>query len=143
MADCLSRPPIVGLTMVLDLCGHQSSKWEQLYGIDPDFSNIYSSLVEGKHVSDFHLQDGLLCHVGHICLPTKERKKMIWEAHYSHVAGHFGIGKTTSILQKHFYWQKMKQDIIAYIQACAITKPKNCKLGLYLPLPIQIGRAHV
>ena len=40
VADCLSRPPIVGLTMVLDSCGHQSSKWEQLYGIDPNFSNI-------------------------------------------------------------------------------------------------------
>lgn len=64
---------------------------------------------------------------------------MIWEAHYSRVAGHFGIGKTTSILQKHFYWPKMKQDIISYIQACAacaIAKPANRKLGLYLPLPI-------
>lgn len=64
---------------------------------------------------------------------------MIWEAHYSCVAGHFGIGKTTDILQKHFYWPKMKQDIISHIQACAacaIANPSNRKLGLYLPLPI-------
>lgn len=139
VADCLSRPPIAGLTIVLDSCGHQSSTWEQLYSTDPDFANIYSNLVEGKSVSDFHLQDGFLCHNGHICVPTEERKKMIWEAHYSRVAGHFGIGKTTAILQKYFYWPKMKQDVISHIQACAacaIAKPTNRKLGLYLPLPI-------
>ena len=55
------------------------------------------------------------------------------------MAGHFGIGKTTAILQKYFYWPKMKHDIIAYIKscvACAIVKPSNHKLGLYLALPI-------
>ena len=55
VADCLSRPPIAGLTMVLDLCGHQSSTWEQLYRVDPDFSATYSKLVEGKKIYDFHL----------------------------------------------------------------------------------------
>jgi hypothetical protein len=41
-------------------------------------------------VDNFHLQDGLLCHLGHICVPSSERAKMIWESHYSWVAGHFG-----------------------------------------------------
>ena len=55
------------------------------------------------------------------------------------MTGHFGIGKTIAILQKYFYWPKMKHDIILYIKscvACAIAKPSNRKLGLYLPLPI-------
>jgi hypothetical protein len=29
---------------------------------------------------------------------------MIWEAHYSWVAGHFSVEKTVAVLQKHFYW---------------------------------------
>jgi hypothetical protein len=51
--------------------------------------------------------------------------KLIWEAHYSQVAGHFGIEKTVAVLQKHFYWLKLQQDVGKYIRsytACAISK---------------------
>jgi hypothetical protein len=46
-------------------------------------------LGENVVVDNFHLQDGLLCRLGHICVPSSERVKMIWESHYSQVAGHF------------------------------------------------------
>jgi hypothetical protein len=49
-------------------------------------------------VDNFHLQDGLLCRLGHICVPSSERVKLIWEAHYSQVAGHFGVEKTVAML---------------------------------------------
>jgi hypothetical protein len=54
-------------------------------------------------VANLHLQDGLLCCMGHLCVPSSEHAKMIWEAHYSQVAGHFGVEKTVAVLQKHFY----------------------------------------
>jgi hypothetical protein len=54
-------------------------------------------------VDNFHLQDGLLFLLGHICVPSSERAKLIWEAHYSWVAGHFSIKNTVAMLQKHFY----------------------------------------
>ena len=54
-------------------------------------------------MNDYYLQDGMLCHFDQICVPEEEHKKLIWEAHYSKVAGHFGMGKTTAILQKYFY----------------------------------------
>ena len=104
----MSRPPIIGLTMVLDLCGHQMETWAQLYGNDLDFCDIYNKVLQGKHVLDFYIHDGFLCHTGHICVPSEERKKVIWEVHYSLVARHFGISKTTKILQKYFYWPRMK-----------------------------------
>ena len=53
--DCLSRPPIIGLTTVLDSCGHQTQSWAQLYGKDPDFCNIYNSVLEGNNVPDFYI----------------------------------------------------------------------------------------
>ena len=84
--------------MVLDFFGHQTETWAQLYGKDLNFCNIYNTTLEGKNVHDFYIQDGLVFHIGHICVPSEERKKLIWEAHYSRVAGHFGIGKTTTIL---------------------------------------------
>jgi hypothetical protein len=81
-------------------------------------------------VDNFHLQDGLLCHLGHICVPSSERAKMIWEAHYSRVAGHFGVEKTVAMLQKHFYWPKLRQEVNKYIRsctACTIAKPTTKK----------------
>jgi hypothetical protein len=42
------------------------------------------------------------------------------------------------VLQKHFYWPKLRQDVNKYIRsctACAISKPTIKKQGLYTPLP--------
>jgi hypothetical protein len=89
-------------------------------------------------VDNFHLQDGLLCHLGHIYVPSSERLKLIWEAHYSQVVGHFDIEKTVVMLQKHFYWLKLRQEVNKYIRsctACAIAKLTTKKQGLYTPLP--------
>jgi hypothetical protein len=60
------------------------------------------------NVTDFHIQDGLLFHMGHLCVPVSERAKMIWEAHYCRMAGHFGVDKIVVILQKHFYWPNIR-----------------------------------
>jgi hypothetical protein len=107
VVDCLSRPPVAALTTVLHSYGHEASEWPQLYQQDPDFTTTYHLLGTGATVTDFHIQDRLLCHLGHLCVPTSERAKMIWEAHYSRVAGHFGIEKIVVVLQKHFYWPKL------------------------------------
>jgi hypothetical protein len=88
-------------------------------------------------VDNFHFQDGLLCRLGHIYVPSSEQAKLIWESHYSWVAGHFSIEKTVAMLQKHFYWLKLRQEVGKYIRsctACAIAKPTTKKQGLYTPL---------
>ena len=88
-------------------------------------------------VDNFHLQDGLLCRLGHICVPSSEREKLIWESHYSRVARHFDIEKTVAMLQKHFYWPKIRQEVNKYIRsyiAYAIVKPTTKKHVLYTHL---------
>jgi hypothetical protein len=139
VVDCLSRPLMATLTTVLHSYGHEASEWPQLYQQDPDFATTYQLLGTCAIVTDFHIQDGLLCHLGHLCVPTSEHGKMIWEAHYSWVARHFGVEKIVIVLQKHFSWPKLRQDINKYIKsctACAIAKPAIKKQGLYTPLPI-------
>jgi hypothetical protein len=105
--DYLSQPLVAALTIVLHSCGHEASEWPQPYQQDPNFSTTYQLLGTGATATDFHIQDRLLCHLGHICVPASEHAKMIWESHYSRVARHFGIEKTMVILQKHFYWPKL------------------------------------
>ena len=98
VADCLSRPPIVTLTTVLNSCGHDTSDWPLKYKSDREFSHTYKALLGGTQVPNFHLQDELLCHLGHLCVPSSEHAEMIWEAHYSRVMGHFGVEKIVELL---------------------------------------------
>jgi hypothetical protein len=140
VADYLSRPPVAALTTVLHSCRHEASEWPQLYQQDLNFVTTYQLLGTGATVTDFHIQDRLLCHLGHLCVPTSERAKLIWEVHYSRMEGHFGVEKTMVVrLQKHFYWPKIRQDVGKYIISCissAIAKPSIKKKGLYTPLHI-------
>jgi hypothetical protein len=92
---------------VLDSCGHETSGWPQLYEIDLDFATTYQMLGANVVVDNFHLQDALLCHLGHICVPSRERAKLIRETHYSRVEGYFSIEKTMVMLQKHLYQLKL------------------------------------
>jgi hypothetical protein len=62
-------------------------------------------------VSNFHLQDWLFYLLGHLCIPSGERTKLILEAHYSRVAGHFGVEKIVEVLQKHLYWSKLRHNV--------------------------------
>jgi len=101
--DWLSRPPVAALTTVLESYGHETAGWSQLYENDLEFPPTYWALYVGTPVVEFHLQDGVLSHLGHIYVPSSERAKLIWEAHHSRVAGNFGTKKTIAVLQKYFY----------------------------------------
>jgi hypothetical protein len=116
----------MALTTVLNSCGRETSDWPLLYKSDPEFGHTYNTLLEGKKVPNFHLQDALLCHLGHLFVPSSEHAKMIWEAYYSQVAGNFGVEKTVAVLQKYLYWSNLRQDVGKYINSCtiyAISKP--------------------
>jgi hypothetical protein len=129
---------MVALTTMLHSRGNEASEWPQLYQRDLDFATTYQLLGTGANVTDFHIQDGMLCHMGHIYVLERERAKMIWEDNYSRMARHFCLEKTVVILQKHFCWPKLRQDINKYIRsftAYAISKPTIKKKGLYTPLP--------
>jgi hypothetical protein len=97
---------MAALTTMLHSCGHEASKWPQLYQQDPDFATTYQLLGTDVTVTDFHIQDELLCHLVHLFVPAREREKLIWESHYSWMVGHFGMEKIVVVLHKHFYWPK-------------------------------------
>jgi hypothetical protein len=98
VTDCHNWPLVATLTTMLHSYGHETSEWPQRYQQDSDFATTYQLLGTSATLTYFHIQDGLLCHQGHLCVPTSEREKMIWEAHYSRVTRHFGIEKTMVIL---------------------------------------------
>jgi hypothetical protein len=138
IANCLSRSIVATLTTVLESCGHEIFGWPQLYQTDPDFATTYQMLGANAVVINFDLQDGLLCRLGHSCVPSSERANLIWESHYSRVEGHFVVEKIVVMMQKHFYWPKLRQDVSKYIRSCiafSIAKLTTKKHGMYNPLP--------
>jgi hypothetical protein len=125
------------LTTMLHSCGHEAFEWPQLYLQDPDFATTYHLLGTCPTVTNFHIHQKLLCHMFHLCVHMREHAKMIWESHYSRMERHFGVEKTMAVLQKHFYWPKLRHDINKYIisyTTCAISKIAIKKKGLYTPL---------
>jgi hypothetical protein len=44
IVDCLSRPPVMALTTVIDSCSHETFGWPQIYEIDPNFATTYQML---------------------------------------------------------------------------------------------------
>jgi hypothetical protein len=72
VVDFLKILPVATLAIVLDSYGHETSRWPQLYETDPDFATTYQMLGVNAVVDNFHLHDGLLCHLGHICVPSSE-----------------------------------------------------------------------
>ena len=103
IAECLNQPPLFALSKMLNSRKHETSKWPKLYDIENDFVISYQTLQAGRSLSNFHLQGQLLCHLGHLYVPSSEHDNMIWEAHYSQLIGHFNIEKTVAVLQKYFY----------------------------------------
>jgi len=132
----------MALMTVLNSCGHETYNWPLLCKSDPEFDHTYQMLLEDQQVLDFHLQDALLCHLGHLCVPLSEQAKMVWEAHFNQATGHFGVKKMVAVLQKYFYWTNLLQDFEKYIRsytACVIAKLTIEKQGLYTLLPTLVN----
>jgi hypothetical protein len=97
------------------------------------------------HVANFHLWDRLLWRLGHIYFQSRQRAKLIWEAYYSRVTGHLGIEKIVAMLQKHFYWSKLRQEVSKYIRSCTsctISKPATKKKACTPLCLILIGHGN-
>ena len=74
--------------------------------------------------------------------PTGDRLRqlLIKECHSSAMSGHFGVDKVTALLQRDYFWPRMRRTVRAYIQSChecQLCKPSHQKpYGLLHPLPI-------
>ena len=91
VAGCFSQPPVMALIVVFISYGHETFRWPQLYKSGPDFVATYQLLGAGKEVLNFHLQDVVLCYLGHLHVPSSEHGKIIWEEHYKWVVGNINM----------------------------------------------------
>jgi len=145
VVDFFSQPLVHALIQVLDSSCFGFPEWKTLYATDSDYVDIVAWLVDPlmakeDSLGNFYLKDGLSYRLGLLCMPSGSyRPELIREAHHSKVAGHFGMKKIISHLQRYFYWSKIQTDVERHVRACSlcsISKPSNQKLGKYQPLPV-------
>jgi hypothetical protein len=43
---------------------------------------------------------------------------LLQEAHGGGLMGHFGVKKTEDILAAHFFWLKMRRDVVRFVARC-------------------------
>lgn len=53
-----------------------------------------------------------------IVIPKVYREEILNIAHNTPMSGHLGINKTHDKILQHFYWPKLKQDVIAFCNSC-------------------------
>jgi hypothetical protein len=75
----------------------------------------------------------------HRITPCQEdRQKAIKLCHDDLVSGHRGTDNTLKLLNRHYYWEKMKQDVQSYVKSCDIcNKVKHARhrpYGLLQPI---------
>ena len=135
--DALSRRQSLLSSLDFKILGFEQIK--ELYIDDVDFGQIYKDCENGR-MEKFFKHDGFLFKESKLCIPKSSlRELLIREAHSGGLMGHFGIEKSLSILQEHFFWPKMKVDVGRICNNCIVCKQAKSKVqrhGLYTPLPI-------
>ncbi|KAG7536840.1 Ferric reductase NAD binding domain [Arabidopsis suecica] len=137
VADALSRRYTLISTLDAKILGFEMIKGA--YATDPDFQEVFltcEKFAKGKYFRS----DGFLFYENRLCIPNSSlRDLLVREAHGGGLMGHFGVAKTLSIVQDHFFWPHMKRDverICSRCTTCKLAKSKSQGQGMYTPLPI-------
>ncbi|KAA3457133.1 Transposon Ty3-I Gag-Pol polyprotein [Gossypium australe] len=137
VADALPRRYTLLTTLDSKLLGFHYMK--ELYIGDDDFRNIYATCENGSF-KKFYRYEGFLFKENKLCVPQGSiRELLVLEVYSGGLLGHFGISKTLSTLQEHFYWPRMWKDVEWICGCCIACKRAKLKVqphGLYTPLPV-------
>ena len=86
------------------------------------------------------MHEGYLFKNNILCLPQSSLRELLTcEAYKGGLMGHFGVERTLNILHEHFFWPKMKHDVIKFCSNCIVCHKAKSKImhhGLYSSLPI-------
>jgi hypothetical protein len=64
------------------------------------------------------IEDGILYRKMKLWVPKDLIMMVLESEHDSKIAGHFGQDKTIELIRRNFWWPRMDETIIDYIQSC-------------------------
>ena len=75
--------------------------------------------------------------VHQIVVPKRYRQDILSLAHDAPLAGHLGISKTYSKILNHFFWPKLKKDVMEYCRSCHVCQMVGKPNQVIPPAPLQ------
>jgi len=99
---------------------------QKVSNVDNEIQAIKRNLDEGKKemkgvaLGLCQWKDGLLWYQGKIWIPNDEgiRSALIAKHHEPPHTGHGGTAKTTELINRRYYWPKIREDIKRFIKHC-------------------------
>jgi len=108
-----------------------------------EYQSLFSKVqTDPLAYKDFWIFNDMLFFRGKLFIPPNSQLKTLFleEFHASLLGGHSGIHKTFGRLHESVYWNGMRKDVTAFVNACSVcqqTKPPNhSPYGLLQPLPV-------
>ena len=98
--------------------------------------------VKDGSVRRYWLENGLLFTVGRrLYVPAgKLRKELLQSVHDAPWAGHPGRERTQALLERSYFWPKLRQEVEAYVKSCHVCQldktERHREAGLLQPLPV-------
>ena len=145
-ADALSRRPDFdqgegdnkGVVVLPDALFTRSMKPEDGEEQDKDIISLWVDPHQLKKINGMWQKDGRTV----VTTKSPYMKQLIHDHHDLLVHGHPGISQTTDLVQRRYWWPRLWQDVIQYVQGCAKcqrhkvnTRPTKAPLAPIFPEP--------
>ena len=105
------------------------------YLADPETHDRPNVYLRGRQA-----ENGLLYKDNKLWVAESLRLDVIQEVHDQPAVGHAGVRKTMLLIQQHYFWPRMKQEVDQYIQNCHVCRkakaPRDQYNGTLKPLPV-------
>ena len=122
----ISEPSrVLACTVVQSFLYERIREWQY---DDPHLLVLKDTVRHGDAKQVVVGEDGVLRMQGRICVPNVDglRELILEEAHSSRYSIHPGTVTMYQDLRQHYWWRRMKKDIVAYVARCL-----NCQQVKY------------
>ena len=138
VVDALSRRYVLFTSTSAKMLGFEYVKY--MYTNDADFANVYMA-CDRATFGKFYKNDGYLFKENNLCVPNCSMcELLVCEAHGRGLMGHFGVRKTLKILHEHFFWPKMKKDVIRICSRCITCRKAKSKVDISMDFVLGLPR---
>jgi hypothetical protein len=128
IADALSRRYVLLAQLDYKIFGLDTIKDQ--YVDDADFKDVLLHCKDSKIWNKFIFNDGFVFRANKLCIPASSiHLLLLQEAHRGGLMGHFVVKKREDILAAHFFWPKMRRDVVQFVARCTTCQNAKSRLN--------------
>ena len=79
-----------------------------------------SWFTDAQHLSELVLKQDLYWKHSAVVIPDHAglRQRLLHEYHDTPCAGHLGVNRTTKLIEKDYWWPKLRADVLSHVKSC-------------------------